>query len=159
MGRACKLTPERQAKICGLIRAGHYMKTAAMASGISEDTFHDWKSKGESAKSGKFRAFYDAVVEAEGQSELLLVDRVLKEGGAKGALEILKRRFPERWGDRHRLEHATPDGPLRHSHGGDPDQPSVTVKIGDAGSVWDPQVHGVVHEATEDDMPDDHLSG
>lgn len=135
MGRPTKLTPETQDRICNLIRAGHYFSTAAQASGVHKSTFQEWKTKGESAKAGKFREFWLAVKEAEGQSELLLVDKILKEGGAKGALEVLKRRFPERWGDRHRLEHSTPDGPLGMSHTGDMGL-SVQVVIGDAADVW-----------------------
>lgn len=134
-GRPGKLTPELQDKICNLIRAGHYFCTAAAACGIHKSTFQDWKTKGENAKAGKFREFWLAVKEAEGVSELLLVDKILKEGGAKGALEVLKRRFPERWGDRHRLEHSTPDGPLGLNHSGDAG-PSVQVVIGDKADVW-----------------------
>ena len=153
MSRPTKLTPERQDKICNLIRAGHYFVTAALASGISEDTFHDWKAKGEKAKSGPFRDFWQAVKEAEGQSELLLVDRILKEGGAKGALEVLKRRFPERWGDRHRLEHSTPNGPLGiHGTGTAGHGPAVTVVIGDKADVWASAGYGEAEELTAEEL-------
>lgn len=147
-GRPNKLTPELQDRICNLIRAGHYFNTAAMACGVGESTFQEWKRKGAAAKGGMFREFWLAVKEAEGQSEMVLVDRILKEGGAKGALEILKRRFPERWGDRHRLEHSTPDGPLGLNHSGTTG-PAVQVVIGDKADVW--ADHDVA-ELTQDEL-------
>lgn len=151
MSRPTKLTPETQEKICNLIRAGHYFCTAAAASGVHPDTVGEWKAKGEKAKAGPFREFWLAVKAAEGQSELLLVDRILKEGGAKGALEVLKRRFPERWGDRHRLEHSTPDGPLG-VHNTGPAGPSVQVVIGDKADVWQAAGYGEAEELTAEEL-------
>lgn len=150
-GRPTKLTPEVQDKICNLIRAGHYFNTAAAASGVHPKTFQEWKAKGEVAKGGLYREFWHAVKEAEGQSELLLVDRILKEGGAKGALEVLKRRFPERWGDRHRLEHSTPGGPLE-IHGTGTAGPAVTVVIGDKADVWASAGYGEAEELTAEEL-------
>lgn len=152
-GRKTKLTPETTDKICNLIRAGHYFNTAAAAAGVGESTFQAWKAKGEKAKGGAFRDFWEAVKEAEAGSELLLVDRILKEGGAKGALEILKRRFPERWGDRHRMEHSTPDGPMG-IHNTGTTGPAVQVVIGDKGDVWE----GVdIHELNQEEI--DEMDG
>ena len=152
-GRPSKLTTDIQDKICNLIRAGHYFSTAAAAAGIHEATFHEWKAKGEVAKSGPFREFWLAVKEAESQSELLLVDKILKEGGPKGALEILKRRFPERWGDRHRLEHSTPNGPIGvHGTGTAGASPAVTVVIGDKADVWQGGSYPEAETLTEDEL-------
>jgi hypothetical protein len=149
-----KLTDEITDKIANLVRAGHYLKTAARAAGISEATFHVWKARGAAAKSGPYRAFHDAIEQAEAESELILVQTVL-EAGPKGALEVLKRRFPEHWGDRHRFEHSGPNGgPLKteNEHSGGLGPPVTIVLAG--GGTWDPGTHGDVQDATEEDLPD-----
>ena len=154
MSRPTKLTNEKIERIGMLIRAGHYFKTAAQACGISETRFYDMKAKGAKASSGIYRRLYDECKQAEADSELILLDRVLA-GGPKGALEVLKRRFPERWGDRHRLEHSGPNGgPLRQEHSGTIDGPDVTVIIAGTDSTWNEAVFGAIQDATEDDLPD-----
>lgn len=150
-GRKLKLTPATQDKICGLIRAGHFKETAAMAAGINPATFYDWVAKGNATKGGVYHEFAKAVAEAEAQSELLLVDRILREGGAKGALQVLKRRFRERWGDRVGLEHSGPGGKPIETKG----TQAVQVVIGDAGDVWNLETMGGPQPATDDDIPDD----
>ena len=150
-----KLTPDVTHKICDLIRNGQYKESAARAAGVAKSTFFLWQSMGEKGEGGKkYRDFYLAVQEAEAASEVFLVTSVIKDGGWRGKLEVLKRRFPERWGDRHRMEHSTPDGPMA-IEGSGTGGPAVTVVIGEHADVWNPEVHGKVEEATEDDLPDE----
>lgn len=140
-GRKCRLTPERQRKITKLIRAGHYKEVAARASGIGERTFYTWYEKGAPGHPEtrrKYQQFRQAVDAAEAESEEILLKTILREGGAKGALEVLKRRFPNRWGDRHRLEHTgDPDAPIGVHHTGEITMtPAVTIVIADPEDVW-----------------------
>lgn len=101
-GRKTKLTPERQERICALIRAGHYKKVAAIQAGIDESKFYEWMRQGVPGHK-KYRRVYEefreAVQKAEADSEIILLNEVLK-GGPRMALEVLSRRFNQRWGSR-----------------------------------------------------------
>ena len=56
-GRPTKRTPEAEAKIIELLKAGNTRKTACIAAGISEDTFARWRKDDED--------FADAIEKAE----------------------------------------------------------------------------------------------
>ncbi|NOZ27976.1 MAG: transposase [Chloroflexi bacterium] len=108
MGRRTKLTPEVQEKICNFVRQGLTYEVAARAAGISESTFYRWRRRGEGARSGKFRQFWEALKKAEAEAESSLVQQIQKEarGGTwQAAAWILERRYPERWAKRDRVEH------------------------------------------------------
>lgn len=49
-GRPTTLTPERRARIIGLIEDGNHLRTACAAAGVGESTFYGWLTKGEDAK-------------------------------------------------------------------------------------------------------------
>ena len=49
-GRRTKLTPEVQAGICAMIRAGAFDWVAAEANGIGQSTFYDWLRWGEGGR-------------------------------------------------------------------------------------------------------------
>lgn len=86
-----KLTPERQAKIVELVKAGNYRLTAARAAGISEAAFY------RNVKLPRFRAFRDALDEAEAQSEAAAVERLVASDH-RGTIAFLERRFAKHWG-------------------------------------------------------------
>jgi transposase len=46
-GRPSKLTPELQAEIILLLKAGNFVETACNNVGINKSTFYDWIKKGE----------------------------------------------------------------------------------------------------------------
>lgn len=48
-GRPSQLTPELQAKIVTVVRAGNYLKTAAQYNGVGESTLRLWLQKGRAA--------------------------------------------------------------------------------------------------------------
>ena len=113
MGRPSKLTPETVQKICENIRLGLRYNDAALAAGISYDTFYSWRKKGEAAKSGKYTEFLKAVKRAEAEGERALVARIQKaaqdeynketgdlisRGQWTAAAWILERRHREKWG-------------------------------------------------------------
>ena len=58
-----KLTDKLCDDICNDIKAGVPIDHAAVAHGITRATFYNWYNKGEDAKSGKFKKFYDKVEE------------------------------------------------------------------------------------------------
>lgn len=94
--------------ICSYVRKGNYVETAAVAAGISKDTLYTWLKEGAKAPVGSpFRDFSDALGQAVAESETRLVDRVENravEGDIRADLWRLERRFPDRWGQRGRLE-------------------------------------------------------
>lgn len=105
-GRPNKLTPEIQAKICDAIRAGAYVETAAALAGISKDTFYRWLKKGARAKSGKFKAFNEAVHKAMAEAEfqdIMIIANAAKVDW-KAAAWKLERKYPERWARKDRSD-------------------------------------------------------
>lgn len=137
-GRPTKLTPELQARMLALLRAGNYVETAAAACGLAKKTFYNWLQKGARAKGGEYHEFAAAVEKAMGEAEardLLTIDKaaqgydvtVVKETVSNGVVidrEVknsrrfdwqaaawrLERKFPDRWGRRERVEHSGPGG-------------------------------------------------
>lgn len=98
-GRPTKLTDEMQERICENIRRGLGYREAAVAAGISERTFYNWKSRGENAKSGIHLQFLQALQEAEAIAELVLLE-IIQNATKKdwrAATWILERRHPRRW--------------------------------------------------------------
>lgn len=100
MARRGKLTPEIQREICQVIAAGNYIKVAAEYVGLPPQRIFDWMKKGENAKSGRYREFYDAVKKAQKQAEIRNV-AIIQEAAQKqwqAAAWYLERKHPERWG-------------------------------------------------------------
>ena len=117
MARPTKLTPEIQARIVALLRAGNYMETAAAAAGISKQTLYDWLKRGARTKSGQFRGFLDAVEKATAEAEARMVAIIAKasEKQWQAAAWHLERTKPERYGRHERVEMSGRDGgPIQH---------------------------------------------
>lgn len=99
-GRPSKLTPRVQEKIITAIRAGNYAQVAAVYAGIGESTFYRWMDQGERAKAGRYRRFWQAVKEAEGEAEVravAIIQRKMPEDW-RAAMSYLERQHPKRWG-------------------------------------------------------------
>lgn len=103
-----KLTDQLCDEICNDIKAGVPIKHAAIAHGISKSTFYDWYSKGENAKSGKFKKFYDKVEEAKSVAITLRSRRIYKAGETSWQADAwwLERVDPDNFGkkDTHKIE-------------------------------------------------------
>lgn len=105
MGRPSKLTDEVQQRIIDGIRLGVHLDVAAAYGGIHYATFRQWMTKGEGQSQGRYREFYEAVTQAERQLEMELVGRVVLASKTdwRAAVELLKRRHTERWGNSTKL--------------------------------------------------------
>lgn len=92
-------------EICNDIKAGVPIKHAAISHGISEGTFYNWYNKGEQAKSGKFRKFYDKVKEAKSVAITLRAKRIYKAGEMSWQADAwwLERVDPDNFGRKDRL--------------------------------------------------------
>lgn len=115
-----KLTPDIQARICDAIRKGATIETAAVYAGIVKDTLYQWLKKGRAAKSGGYFDFVVALEHALADCEVQDLDTILVASKEywQAAAWRLERRYPDRYGRRQRVEHATPDGkafPVSHT--------------------------------------------
>lgn len=138
MGRRSKLTPDTHQKIVDAVRRGNFYETAAILGGISTTTFYKWMDWGETAKSGRYKEFRDAVLRArkaveDEAIEVILraakghdAEKIIQETDAAGRTTekvsrwreydwragawFLERGFPDDWGNRQKVEHSGQGG-------------------------------------------------
>lgn len=99
-GRPSKLTPEIQEKICKHLKVGNYRGPSARSAGITHATFIEWMKRGKREPESEYGQFLEAVLKAEVDAETTLVERIFIGGMAdpKWAMDLLKRKYPQRWG-------------------------------------------------------------
>lgn len=97
------LTAELTENIVDRVRRGIAPEVAAVAAGVSQSTYYNWRKRGQDGEE-PYAGFWNAVARACAESEVALVERVQEGdgqgvgfGSSKAALEILQRRFPKRW--------------------------------------------------------------
>ncbi len=83
-------------QICEHVSKGIPMKQAAQALGISEATFHRWRSEKEE--------FGEMVNQAIGVSEARLITEISSCEDWRAKAWILERRFPDRWSKREQID-------------------------------------------------------
>ena len=93
-------------KICGIIRAGNYVKQSVLFCGVNYSTFQDYMRKG---KKGirPYDEYYEMVEQAKAGAEIDMSTRINESGeaGNVGAdMWKLQRMFPNRWGNAQRQE-------------------------------------------------------
>ena len=100
-GRKTKLTPAIQSQIIEAIEGGNYACVACALAGISEPTYYSWIEKGKAGKA-PYAEFLKSLEAAEAKAEADRVKTIVTECDGDGhmSLEFLRRRFPERWGNR-----------------------------------------------------------
>lgn len=139
-----KLTPTVRDQVCDAVRAGNYLKVAASAGGVTEQTIHNWIARGRDEKArveeghtprkteAVFLDFFEHLTRAEDQAEADAV-RIWREqmpDDWRAAKEYLARRFGERWGDKQRVEMTGKDGgPVEQRITGDTEREKVTSMI------------------------------
>ena len=102
-----KLTRDMINKICEAIRMGVPVIVACRSVGITTDTYYRWLKYGKERKSKIYSDFSDALEEAEAEAEKRLAQILYQFSFSdwRAALEILKRRFRDRWSDNIELTH------------------------------------------------------
>ena len=75
-----KLNPQIQDAICNEIKRGTPITSACLIAGISKDTYYRWYRKGEKAKTGRFKEFYNKIEEAKAYAIALRVENIRKAG-------------------------------------------------------------------------------
>lgn len=118
MGRPSKLTQARHNKIVADIRAGNYAQIAAVASGITEQTYYNWLNRGAEHKASDdpelrgsiYAKFFEAIKRAEAEAEVKQLRAMQTDDKWQRRAWWLERRFPKRWGQKQSLELSGPDG-------------------------------------------------
>jgi len=122
MAGRSKLTDEVWARIQRSVEVGTYAKVAAVAAGISEATYHRWRSQGRQDREQGRRtrvARFDADIEAaEARAEEHHIRQITqaaagargRPGDWKAAAWLLERKYPERYARRTNQEVSGPGG-------------------------------------------------
>jgi hypothetical protein len=118
MGRPTKLTDARHRKIVADIRAGNFAQIAAVASGITEQTYYNWLNRGQADLGSEepsdhvsiYAKFFEAVKRAEAEAEVKQLRAMQTDDKWQRRAWWLERRFPKRWGQKQSLELSGPDG-------------------------------------------------
>lgn len=115
-GRKTKRTPDVERKIIEALNAGTTRRAACAYAGIHQDTFYVWMNR--------HPEFADAVIRAEASCEVSAIIS-LRQGWMSGdwraAVEWLKRRQPQEWGDAARIEIVNSVRELARAAGADED--------------------------------------
>src|SRR5215210_3615483 len=111
-----KFTSRRRNAILRKMCEGHYAKTAAETSGITEQTLYNWLKKGEDPeRHPEHAAFLEAFRKAEATAE----ERAIKAVHAaftddwRAAMTYLERRHPGRWSKRQNVDVTSKEQPIR----------------------------------------------
>lgn len=108
-GRPSKLTPVVSKSICDLIRAGNYLQTACLASGLAQPTFYLWLSKAKEHRAqgiqSPYREFLEDVERAEAYAQVDMLKGIREEPG--GNRWLAARRWRKLYGDQVTLTHET----------------------------------------------------
>lgn len=88
-------------RICEYIKIGNYTTTSAKAAGVNENTFWSYYKKGK-AGNPKYKSFYEEIIKAEAEAEVMAVAMVRKAmpDNWVAAMTFLERKFPDRWARR-----------------------------------------------------------
>lgn len=106
-GRPSKLTPDTQRRIFEALSVGATYQLACQYAGIHYDTFRNWMKRGETAKSGQYFEFFEAVKEAEGRAVvgwLAKIEQAASAGNWQAAAWKLERRYPADYGRKDRID-------------------------------------------------------
>jgi len=100
-----KLTPELQKNLIKYIEDGSYIVVACKAVGISKVTFYDWIKRGEAGEK-LYLNFLNAIQQATAQGEIEILEEIRPQVRKdwRVGMEILARKYPQRWARRDKLE-------------------------------------------------------
>ena len=111
-----KFTSRRKSAILRKMREGHYAKTAAETSGVTEQTLYNWLKKGEEPnRYSEHAAFLEAYRKAEATAEERAIKAIQDAfpNDWRAAMTYLERRHPGRWASRQNVDVTSNDEPIR----------------------------------------------
>ena len=106
VGRPGALTRHSARAIVQAIREGGTLEIAASQGGISRQTLYAWQIRGKRDRDANLETQYTVFLDALEHNLVLAEFEMLKKvraSGASGAVWILSRRYPWRWGNSARL--------------------------------------------------------
>ncbi len=126
-GRLGALTDDMQARIVDAVAQGSYLKVAAQAAGIGQNTLSTWLSRGRDAAAAldrgedlpdsedRYLRFLQAVTHAQAQAEVDAVAAWRTAFGTdwRAARDYLARTAPERWAGVTRVQMTTEESERR----------------------------------------------
>jgi|ERR671915_865748 transposase len=98
------------------MREGHYAKTAAETSGITEQTLYNWLKRGEdSERYPEHATFLEAYRKAEATAEERAIKAIRDAfpNDWRAAMTYLERRHPDRWAKRQNVDVMSTGEPIR----------------------------------------------
>jgi hypothetical protein len=102
MSRPSKLTNEIIEAVSTSVLHGASFTDSVVAAGVKYDTANEWFTRGEREGKGLYFQFFQKITQSQATCAVNMV-RVIQQAAAKGeyraALEWLKRRRREDWGD------------------------------------------------------------
>ena len=95
--------------ICSYLKEGVPILTTCKALKISESIYYDWIKRGqglhpERTQEEIYVKFVEEVEKAVAESEINLLDQIMKDKSWQAKAWILERRFPKRWSKQSTLE-------------------------------------------------------
>jgi hypothetical protein len=112
IGRPSELTAKAVKTILKSLEVGLTFEQAARRGGISRQTFYTWRTRGKRDRDAKIESVYsvflDALEDALAEAEAKMLKSIF-DSGAKGAMWLLPRRYPQRYGDRLLIDRAVND--------------------------------------------------
>lgn len=117
-GRRTKLTPEIIREISEHVRNGSFYKDAAILSGITTKTFHEWRNKGEAdEKEGKTTLhsdFLHSLRQAEAIAKAEAIRYIQRSDDWKARAWYLERKYSDEYSLKQKIEHSSDEEkPLR----------------------------------------------
>jgi hypothetical protein len=101
-GRPTKFTQKVTSAIIKNIRIGATFRDAAGAAGVDYESYNNWMKRGEAEGEGPYFDFFVSVEQAKHDAILQyvgVINKAAKQGDWRAALEYLRRRDREHWGD------------------------------------------------------------
>jgi transposase len=111
-----KFTSRRKSAILRKMREGHYAKTAAETSGITEQALYNWLKKGEDPDQyPEHAAFLEKYRKAEATAEGKAIKAIQDAFASdwRAAMTYLERRYPGRWARRQNVDVTSSGEPVR----------------------------------------------
>ena len=102
-----KFTPAAKKRILSAVAKGATYQIAANYGGVSLSTLMTWKRRGEEEDEGEYVKFFEDFELAKGAAAMKwlgAIDEAAEGGDWRAGMEMLKRRYPDEFGDSSRVD-------------------------------------------------------
>lgn len=99
-----KFNDEIIEQLCNAREHGLNITDCANLCNVSRETIYSWLKKGEKAKSGKYKQFYERFQKASTKFKFYHLDKITKDESWQSSAWILERTFPDEYGRKEKHE-------------------------------------------------------